>query len=143
MEMQRLILKYRPVILYAVFGALTTAVNALVYLLCFRSLGCSNLFSTAAAWFVSVLFACITNKLWVFESRSFAGKTLVREIVSFFSCRIATGVLDMAVMYAAVDCLAQNALIWKMLSNVIVIILNYIAGRRFVFKSSKNRNRPE
>ncbi len=134
MKIQEICQKYKSLILYVVFGVLTTAVNTLAYLLCFQILGWSNLLSTAVAWFTSVLFAFFTNKLWVFGSKSFTGKILIRELISFFSCRIATGALDMAIMYIAVDKLALNELLWKLLSNIIVIVLNYIASKLLIFK---------
>lgn len=132
--MQELLRRYRGLILYGVFGVLTTAVNMVVYYLCFDVLTVPNLPSTAIAWFLSVLFAFITNKLWVFESKSFAKAVFFRELVSFFSCRIATGVLDMTIMYVAVDRLAQNEILWKLLSNIIVILLNYVASKVLIFK---------
>ena len=134
-----LLKRYKAFLLYVFFGVLTTAVNTLVYLLCLHPLACSNLFSTAVAWFCSVLFAYITNKVWVFESKSFFGKLLFCEIASFFSCRILTGALDLLIMYVAVDRLAQNELLWKLLSNVIVILLNYVASKFFVFHAKSNK----
>ncbi len=115
-------------------GVLTTAVNMAVYYLCFDVLRIPNLPSTATAWLASVLFAFITNKLWAFESKSFAKDVFFHELLSFFSCRIATGVLDMAIMYAAVDRLAQSEILWKPLSNIIVIVLNYVASKLLIFK---------
>lgn len=136
---QELLLRYRGLILYGIFGVLTTAVNMVVYYLCFDVLRIPNLISTAIAWLISVLFAFITNKLWVFESKSFAKTVFFRELVSFFSCRIATGVLDMTIMYVAVDRLAQNEILWKLLSNIIVIVLNYAASKLLIFKKESKR----
>ena len=136
---QELLQRYHGLILYGVFGVLTTAVNTGTYYLCFDVLIVPNLVSTAIAWLISVLFAFITNKLWVFESKSFAKAVFFREIVSFFSCRIATGVLDMAIMYVAVDRLAQNEILWKLLSNIIVIILNYMASKLLIFRNKQHK----
>ena len=137
--MRSLFKRYRAVVMYLIFGALTTAVNMAAYYICYHPLHISNLFSTALAWLAAVLFAFITNKLWVFESKSFAGKVFLRELASFFACRLATGALDMGIMYVAVDRLARNEMLWKLLSNGIVIVLNYIGSKLFVFtkKSSK------
>ena len=137
--MQELLRRYRGLILYGIFGVLTTAVNMVVYYLCFDVLSIPNLISTAIAWLISVLFAFITNKLWVFESKSFAKTVFFRELVSFFSCRIATGVLDMTIMYVAVDRLAQNEILWKLLSNIIVIVLNYAASKLLIFKKESKK----
>lgn len=123
---------------YLIFGILTTAINEAVYYVCFHPLHRSNLFSTAVAWFAAVLFAFITNKLWVFGSKSFSKSVFLRECLSFFSCRIATGILDMAIMYVSVDCYGQNELLWKLLSNGVVIVLNYVASKLLIFKKQKS-----
>ena len=129
--------RYRWEILYVVFGALTTLVNTAAYGLCFNMLGIPNVPSTVIAWMLAVAFAFITNKLWVFESRSFDAKTLRHEIPSFFGARLLTGLLDVGIMYAAVDVLGWNALVWKLISNGIVIILNYIASRLVIFSKAE------
>lgn len=124
----------RQEIKYIFFGVLTTLVNTVSYALCFDALGIANVPSTIIAWILAVLFAFITNKLWVFDSKSFDVKTLGHEIPSFFGCRILTGVLDVAVMYFAVDVCAWNATLWKLISNVLVIIINYAASKLVIFK---------
>ena len=92
--------------------------------------------STAAAWAAAVLFAYITNKLFVFESRSFEKSLMIRELASFFTCRLLTGVLDLAVMYICVDCFGWNDMIMKVISNVLVIVINYVASKLLIFKKS-------
>jgi len=127
------------IILYLFFGGLTTLVNILTYFLCYHPFGLSNLTSTAIAWAVSVLFAFLTNKVWVFDSKSFSWKVVLYEGLTFFSCRIATGLLDMGFMYVSVDCLHWNDLICKIVSNLVVIVLNYIASKVLIFKKDGNR----
>ena len=126
--------RYREQILYLVFGGLTTLINMAVYALCYEVLGWANVPSVIAAWVLSVLFAFVTNKLWVFESRSMDMKTLLREGIPFFGCRLATGVLDVGIMYLAVDCLGWHATLWKLISNILVIILNYAASKLLIFR---------
>ena len=129
-----LFMKHRGLILYVLVGALTTLVNMAAYWLCFNMLGIPNVSATVTAWILAVSFAFITNKVWVFESRSFDGKTLWREIPAFFGARLLTGLLDVGIMYAAVDMLGWNALVWKLISNVIVIVLNYVASKLVIFR---------
>ena len=126
--------KYKHLIMYGVFGVLTTVVNFVAYFLCYNILTLPNVLSTVIAWIMAVAFAFITNKLWVFDSKSFAGKTLAYEIPTFFGARLATGILDVVIMYAAVDVLHWNAAIWKLISNIIVILLNYVASKAVIFK---------
>lgn len=132
--MRKLLEKYRSLILYVLFGGLTTLVNLVCYHLCYNVLSLPNLAATAIAWFFSVVFAFVTNKLWVFDSKSLEAKVLLYELATFFSCRIATGLVDLAIMYVAVDVMAWNELVWKLASNVIVVILNFVASKLIIFK---------
>lgn len=125
--------KYRDVILYLFFGGCTTLVNIICYFLTYEVLHIGNVPSTAIAWLVSVLFAYVTNRSFVFVSKA-SGSAMVRELVSFFGCRIATGLLDLAIMWVAVDTLHLHAMLWKILSNVLVIVLNYVASKLLIFK---------
>ena len=126
--------KYKSFIMYAIFGVLTTVVNMAAYFLSFNLLKIPNVPSTVIAWVLAVLFAFITNKLWVFDSPSFDAKTLRHEIPTFFGARIATGILDVVIMYLAVDLAHWNPTVWKLISNVLVIIINYIASKLVIFK---------
>jgi len=131
---KKLIIKYRDLILYGVFGLLTTVVNWVSYKLFFSLFRIPNVPSTCIAWLLAVLFAFITNKLWVFESKSFEKRILFKELGTFFSARIATGLLDVLIMWYAVDKMNYNEDLWKLISNVIVIIINYIASKLIIFK---------
>ncbi len=126
--------KYKEVFSYLIFGALTTLVNVVVYYLCYNVAHIGNVISVIIAWILSVVFAYITNKLFVFESRSFARDVFIPEVVSFVGCRALTGVLDVAIMFVAVDLLSGNSLFWKVMSNIIVIILNFLASKILIFK---------
>ena len=132
--MKELIKKYKFLILYGIFGVLTTVINIAVYGIFYSVLGVSNVISNIIAWVISVLFAFITNKLWVFESKSFDFKVFMKELGSFTVCRVATGVLDLDIMFVGVDLLKGPAMILKIASNIIVIILNYVMSKLFVFK---------
>lgn len=129
--------KYHEFLMYAIFGVLTTLINLASYYVLYDVLGISNMGSTAIAWLVAVIFAFVTNKKWVFGSDSMEVKVVLHELISFFLCRAATGVFDMAVMYVAVDVMAWNEMIWKLLSNVIVILLNFVASKLVIFKKKK------
>lgn len=125
--------QHREVILYLVFGGLTTVVNVAAYVLFARVFNFNTTISTVAAWFFSVLFAYLTNRKWVFESQAKGFSDILREVVSFFSCRLLTGVVDWLIMLAFVDGLKFNDVLIKILANVIVIILNYIASKLIIF----------
>lgn len=129
-----LLSKHKSLITYGIFGVLTTLINIGIYALCYQQIGIGNVVSNIIAWVVAALFAFVTNKIWVFESKSLEPAVLVAEAVSFFGCRLATGVLDIVIMYVTVDMLALNSTIMKCISNVLVIIANYVASKFVIFK---------
>lgn len=133
-KIKDLLKKYKFIILYGIFGVLTTVINIVSYSLLFEVFGVSNVVSNIIAWILSVLFAFITNKLWVFDSKSLEFKLFLKELGNFTVCRLATGVLDLGIMFVGVDLLMGPAIILKVISNIIVIILNYIMSKLFVFK---------
>ena len=133
-DMRVLLQKYRGLILYGVFGALATAINIAVYALCYRVLRLPNVPSNVLAWALAVLFAFVTNKLYVFESKSLERGTVLRELLSFVGARLATGLLDLAVMFVGVDLLHGPDLVFKGASNIVVIILNYVFSKLIVFR---------
>ena len=136
-EIIDLVNKYMDIILYAVFGVLTTVVNIVVYWIAAHPLALPVMVSTVIAWIAAVLFAYVTNRKWVFHSQAEGTKEIVHEIVSFFACRLATGVVDWACMFIFVDLLHFNDVIIKAAANVLVIILNYVASKMVIFKNKK------
>ena len=131
---KKLCIKYKSLISYAFFGVLTTAINIVTYAVCYNKIGISNVVSNVIAWILACSFAFVTNKLWVFESKSVEIKVVIYELITFFGCRLATGLLDLAIMYVSVDILAWNSTLMKCISNVIVIIANYVASKLVIFK---------
>ena len=130
----KLVEKYKSLIAYGVFGVMTTLVNIITYNYCYNHLGINNTVSNVLAWILAVVFAYITNKMWVFESKSWQWSVLKREVSAFVSCRLATGVMDIVIMFICVDILEWHAMFMKLLSNVLVIILNYIFSKLIIFK---------
>lgn len=126
--------KYKESILYLFFGALTTLVNIVVYTLLARLFKIDYMASNIIAWILSVIFAYITNKVYVFESSTTSKKGLVIEIFSFFIARILSLVLDVLVMYIGIYVLNGNDIVVKVLSNILVIIANYFMSKLFVFR---------
>ena len=126
-----------------VFGVLTTIVNivvaAITYYLIFSSLAEEfrvNL-STIIAIIASWIFAYVTNKLYVFDSKTNNLKELLREIVSFISCRGITAVVEILLMNLFVTILQFNYMLMKIIVNIIVIILNFVFSKLFIFKNRK------
>lgn len=142
-KIKGLIVKYQDMILYVFFGALATLVNTASYYLCYNIIGMSNVPSVIIAWLLAVVFAFFTNKLWVFKSKSFAPDVLKHEIPTFFGARLLTGLLDLGIMYLAVDVLHGNGTVWKLISNILVIILNYVASKLIIFKKKDESPKEE
>lgn len=126
--------KYRSILIYLIFGVLTTAVNYLLYIPCLNLLGLKASVSNVIAWCVAVLFAFLTNKPFVFESKDWSVKTVVPEFTKFVGTRVASGLLETLILLVAVDMLGWNGVIWKLVTNVIVVILNYIGSKLLVFR---------
>ena len=135
-----LFIKYKEVILYLVFGGLTTLVNIVGYMLFTRLFGLDTMIANGIALTISILFAYVTNKLFVFESRTETFRAALREFVSFIACRIATAVLDMLIMYITVDMLGWYDMVMKILDNIIVIVLNFVFSKLIIFTSKKSEN---
>lgn len=135
-------------LLYAFFGVLTTLVNLLSFKLFNLILGEDlYLISNIIAWFLSVIFAYITNKLWVFQVRSFEWKVLRRELFSFFAARLFSLFIEEGGLFLFVDCLnfdrfrlslfglgIGGKMIAKLCLAVIVVILNYFFSKAVIFR---------
>lgn len=133
-KIRELTAKYWDVITYLVFGVLTTVVNYLVYLPVYNLLGVSAAVSNAVAWVFAVAFAYLTNKPFVFKSHDWSAKTVIPELTKFVSCRIASGVMETVILFLTVDLLHWDGNIWKLLTSVLVVVLNYFGSKLLVFK---------
>lgn len=129
--MKELLLKYKEVIMYLIFGVLTTVVNIVVYYMMADMLQIHYMISNIVAWFLSVLFAYVTNRKYVFESKS---NEFIKEMISFFGARLATGIMDMVFMWIFVGLHILPDFIAKVITNVFVIVANYILSKLVVFK---------
>ncbi len=136
--LKKLFQKYYDVISYLFFGALTTGVNYLVYLPCLNWLHLSAAVSNVIAWVVAVAFAYLTNKPFVFKSHDWSAKTVLPELTKFVSCRIGSGLLETAILFVCVDWLQMNGMVWKLITSVLVVILNYVASKLIVFIQKKD-----
>lgn len=133
--------KYKMQINYIAFGGVTTVVNVVVYYVLYTNLNVPNIPSTIVAWLASVIVAYVTNKIWVFESKSFKLSLLAREMTSFFGCRLLTCVFDVGIMWIGVDVLMINSTLVKIISNVVVVVLNYILSKLIIFKNTDDKTR--
>ena len=119
-------------IAYIIFGILTTVVDWVVYYI-LSSLGVNYIINSIISWTVAVLFAFITNKLFVFDSKRL--KNIFRELVLFVLSRLSTLVINLAGMYVLISLLKLNEFISKAILSILVVILNYIFSKLFIFKT--------
>ena len=134
MNYKKIYEKYRDVIPYMIFGVLTTLVNMAVYWLMAHPLQLEVMPSTVTAWIITILFAYVTNRKWVFHSEASAVNEIIQDMISFFACRLATGIVDWGCMFLFVNICHFDDVIIKFAANVLVIILNYAASRLIIFK---------
>jgi len=120
--------------MYLFFGGLTTLVNIVSYFAFTRIFQFGTTPATVISWILSVVFAYITNRKWVFESNATGFSKISKEIAAFFSARLFSGALDLGIMLLFVKILGLNDLIVKVLSNILVVILNYFFSNLFIFK---------
>ena len=129
-----LLKRYQDILIYLFFGVLTTAVNYAVYLPCYNLLGFSATASNVIAWVIAVIFAYLTNKPFVFHSRDWSAKTVFPELTKFVGSRIMSGGLETLIIFITVDCLLWNGNLMKLVTGVLVVILNYVASKLLVFR---------
>ena len=133
-KIRTLIEKHWDIVSYLFFGVCTTIVNYLIYIPCYNLLGMSASVSNMVAWVVAVAFAYLTNKPFVFKSNDWSASTVVPELTKFVGCRIGSGVAETIVLFLAVDLLGWNGNIWKLVTQVMVTVMNYVASKLVVFR---------
>lgn len=146
-----LLIKYKELITYGVFGVATTVVNFGTFKLADVILGSElYLFSNVIAWVVCVIFAYITNKLWVFESKSLKLEVVMKELVSFFAARGFSFIIEEGGLFLLVDIAGlsdytlqllgfgiSGTMISKMIVGLIVVIINYFFSKLVIFRKDK------
>lgn len=137
----RLLRKYSELINYAFWGVFATVANIAAYYVSYDLCHISNVISTLIAWAVAVIVAFITNKLYVFHSRGTSMKENVKEFISFTGFRLISEIFDLGIMFFAVDVMGWSALLWKVVANVIVVILNYFFSKFIIFRPASTQTR--
>lgn len=126
--------KLWEVFIYLFFGGLATVVNIVSFALAYQGLHLSWPISNAISWICSVLFAFVTNKIWVFHSKTEGLGALAWEFGKFFLARVVSFGMDMACMYLLIDMLHTGNLVAKVITQVVVVVANYIFSKVFIFK---------
>lgn len=150
---KKLFLKYKELISYVFFGVLATVVNLVSFKIFDLILG-ANLYlvTNIVSWVITVVFAYFTNKLWVFESKSWEASIVIKELVGFFGARVFSLVVEEAGLWLMIDLCNIGTISWEILNfdltgnmiakiimQVIVVIMNYVFSKLVIFKH-KNKN---
>lgn len=130
--------KNREIINYLVFGVLTTIVNFMVYFFAKEVVDIYYLYANIIAWFISVLFAYVTNRVFVFEKVNFGFYPILREVVLFFVARLLSGAIETALLFLMVELIRMGSDVSKVLVAVVVVVLNYVFSKLIIFKEKKN-----
>ena len=125
--------KYEEIILYVIFGGITTVVSVLLTYILDRN-GIIGSKARIISDIVAISVAYITNKIWVFKSKCKNIKELLKEILSFYGARALTTLLSIVIAYIFVDLLKYNNLVVQYSTTIIVTILNYILSKVLIFK---------
>ena len=131
----------KETISYLIFGVLTTIINIVVFWFAERELAfimsedAASLVGNVIAWVISVAFAFVTNKIFFFESKSMAFKVVMAELTGFVIARLLSLAFDEGFMFVAIVLLSMNSLLAKIISNVFVVIINYVLSKFFIFKN--------
>ena len=118
---------------YLVVGILTTIISIVVFAVCHRKMKMGTIVSNVISWIIAVAFAFVANKIFVFRSASWVLPVVMQELAAFVSARLLTLGFDVAFVYVTVDKLHWNDILSKTASNVVVMVVNYIASKLFIF----------
>jgi putative flippase GtrA len=141
----------KETVLYLVFGVLTTVVNYGVFYIFYETIALGSLVANLIAFVVAVVFSFITNKLFVFDSKSWQAKILLPEATQFVGARIVTFLLEEAGLFVCDDLLnlarfeiinifdvsVDGVMFAKILLAFIVVIINYVVCKLLVFRGKK------
>lgn len=127
--------KHKEVLLYLFFGGLTTVVSIASYSYCDVALGMNPLIANVISWILAVLFAYVTNKIWVFDAQNNTFGDLAREIASFFLGRLFTLLVEEAILFMGITMLGLNSIAVKVVAQFIIVVLNYIISKLLVFRA--------
>lgn len=122
------------VFIYLFFGGLATLVNFITYFIARDTLNLNLFNSNTISWIAAVLFAFITNKLWVFQSKSENFLELSIEFAKFIFYRILSYGIDMGVMFLLIEGIGVSDFWSKLITQIIVVIANYLFSKLFIFK---------
>ncbi len=134
-QIKKIYVKNKELINYIIVGALTTLVSVSSYWL-FRFIIKNYIILSVISWIMAVAFAYITNRIFVFNSKN---KNIIEEIIKFFSCRLLTLGLEVILMMLFVSIFKINDMVSKIILQFVVLALNYVFSKIFIFKKEEKK----
>ena len=125
--------KYKEIVLYLFFGVLTMAVSIISYARCNMVIKMDALVANIISWILAVLFAFYTNRIWVFSVKTNSKKDLIVQMISFCSGRIVTLIIEETILFVFIKCLHYDSMGVKIMAQIVVVVLNYIISKLWVF----------
>ena len=126
--------KYKEILLYLFFGALTMIVSIASYAICNLTFGINALVANIISWILAVMFAFYTNRIWVFQAQTNLIRDFLKQMASFCSGRIVTLIIEEVILFIFITCLHYNSMVIKVIAQVVVVILNYVISKLWVFR---------
>ncbi len=126
--------KHKSVLLYLFFGGLTTVISIAVFWLFRYPLGLNELVANGISWVIAVLFAFFTNRIWVFRAPTKTAGEFLRQMASFYGGRVVTLLIEEALLAVFITWLSFPDMPVKITAQIVVILLNYVISKLFVFK---------
>ena len=125
--------QYREGMLYLFFGGLAFLLNVFLFTV-FINIKIDELIANIIAWIITVLFAYITNTIWVFSAKPKLMKQLLIQIFQFFSGRVVTLIIEEVMLLVFITILGINAMLIKFIAQIVVIVGNYIISKIWVYR---------
>ncbi len=126
--------KYKEILLYLFFGGLTMIVSIVSYAICNLVFGIDVLVANIISWLLAVMFSFYTNRIWVFQASTNSISGFLKQMVSFYSGRVATLIIEEIILFIFITYLQYNSMVVKIIAQVVVVILNYVISKLWVFR---------
>ncbi|MBR3599234.1 MAG: GtrA family protein [Lachnospiraceae bacterium] len=127
-------IKHKEVLLYLLFGGLSFVISIATYYLFSEVIQLNELISNIISWIFAVSFAFVTNYIWVFEKTVTSIKEFFGQVLKFFMGRVFTLVVEELILIVFVTILSLPNMPIKVIAQIIVIVLNYVISKLYVFK---------
>lgn len=131
---ERFYKRHKEILLYLLFGGLTMVVSIVSYAICNLKFEINELVANIISWILAVIFAFYTNRIWVFQATTNSFRDLLKQMFSFCSGRIVTLAVEESILFIFITCLQFNSILVKIIAQIVVVVLNYVISKLWVFK---------